>query len=78
MIELALSRYVTVIGAGMTRFHHKVHAEKQSREIFVEAALDAANSVDNGFKLKEAQALFLGYFSSDMFEKQAHTASLMA
>jgi acetyl-CoA C-acetyltransferase len=78
LIELALSRNVAVIGVGMTRFHHKIHVEKQSREMFVEASLEAAYNVDNGFRLKEAQALFLGYFSSDMFEKQAHTASLMA
>ncbi|MBE0633737.1 thiolase domain-containing protein [Candidatus Bathyarchaeota archaeon] len=62
----------------MTRFHHKVHGDKQSREMFVEAALEAAGSVDNGFRLKESEALYLGYFSSDMFEKQAHTAALMA
>jgi acetyl-CoA C-acetyltransferase len=62
----------------MTRFHHKAHAEKQSREMFVEAALEAADSVDNGFNLKEAQALYLGCFNSDMFEKQGHTATLMA
>lgn len=46
--------------------------------MFVEAALEAAGSVDNGFRLKESEALYLGYFSSDMFEKQAHTAALMA
>ena len=75
---MSLSRKVAVIGAGMTRFHHKIHAEKQSREMFVEAALEAAESIDNGFNLKEAQSMYLGYFSSDMFEKQAHTAALMA
>lgn len=62
----------------MTRFHHKAHAEKQSREIFTEAALEAVKSVDNGFNLKETEALYLGYFSSDNFEKQAHTSALMA
>ncbi len=62
----------------MTRFHHKAHGDKQSREMFVEAALEAADSVDNGFRLNESEALYLGYFSSDMFEKQAHTAALMA
>ncbi|MFH1180203.1 MAG: thiolase domain-containing protein [Candidatus Bathyarchaeota archaeon] len=75
---MSLSRNVAVIGAGMTRFHHKVHGDKQSREMFVEAALEAAGSVDNGFRLNESEALYLGYFSSDMFEKQAHTAALMA
>ncbi len=62
----------------MTRFHHKVHGDKQSREMFVEATLEAAESVDNGFRLNESEALYLGNFSSDMFEKQGHTAALMA
>lgn len=78
MITLALSRKVAVIGAGMTRFHHKIHADKQSREMFVEAALEAKKSVDNGFELTEADALYMGYFSSDMFERQGHTGALMA
>lgn len=65
------------MGAGMTRFHHKFHAEKQGREIFVEAALEAAASVDKGFSLRDAEALYLGYFSSDMFERQAHASALM-
>ncbi|MBT7914465.1 hypothetical protein HN588_11200, partial [Candidatus Bathyarchaeota archaeon] len=75
---MSLSRKIAVIGAGMTRFHHKVHAEKQSREMFTEAAIEAAGSVDNGFDLRDADALYLGYFSSDNFEKQAHTSALMA
>ncbi len=75
---MSLSRKIAVVGAGMTRFHHKAHAEKQSREIFTEAALEAVKSVDNGFNLKETEALYLGYFSSDNFEKQAHTSALMA
>jgi acetyl-CoA C-acetyltransferase len=61
----------------MTRFHHKFHAEKQGREMFVEAALEAAASVDKGFSLRDAEALYLGYFSSDVFERQAHTSALM-
>ena len=46
--------------------------------MFVEAALEAVKSVDNGFKLNESEALYLGYFSSDMFERQGHTGALMA
>jgi acetyl-CoA C-acetyltransferase len=76
---LSLNRKISVIGAGMTRFHHKIHADEQGRELFTEAALEAASSVDNGFSLKnDVDALFLGCFSSDMFEGQAHTAALMA
>ena len=62
----------------MTRFHHKIHAGKTSRELFVEAALEASESVDHGFELRDVEALFVGNFSSDAFERQAHTAALMA
>lgn len=75
---MPLRRAVSVIGGGMTRFHHKVHADKQGREMFVEAALEAAESIDNDFSFSDVDSLFLGYFSSDMFEKQAHTSALMA
>nr|MBC8224222.1 hypothetical protein [Candidatus Bathyarchaeota archaeon] len=75
---MRLSRDVAVVGGGMTRFHHKIHAERTSRELFVEAALEAKGSVDNGFDLKEVEALFVGNFSSDAFEGQSHTAALMA
>jgi len=78
LMKMSLSRNVCVVGAGMTRFHHKLHAEKQGREIFVEAALGAVASVDKGFSLRDTEALYVGYFSSDMFERQAHTSALMA
>jgi acetyl-CoA C-acetyltransferase len=62
----------------MTRFHHKIHEDKTGRELFVEAALEAKGSVDNGINLGDVEALYLGNFSSDAFEKQAHTAALLA
>ena len=73
-----LSRNVALIGAGMTRFHNKIHADKTSREIFLEAAFEALNSVDKNFEFKDIDALFLGTFSGDSFENQAHMAALMA
>lgn len=75
---MGLNRGVSIIGAGMTRFHNKIHADKTGREIFVEAALEAAASVDNGFRFKDAGMLVLGNFTSDVFEGQGHTAALMA
>ncbi len=62
----------------MTRFHNRLHVDKTGRELFVEAALDAAGSVDNGFRFRDAGALFVGNFTSDVFEGQAHTAAVMA
>ena len=75
---MRLSREVAIVGGGMTRFHHRMHAERTSRELFVDAALEAKGSVDNGFDLKDVEALFIGNFSSDAFERQSHTAALMA
>jgi acetyl-CoA C-acetyltransferase len=62
----------------MTRFHHRIHADKTGRELFVKAALEAKASVDSGFDLGDVEALYLGNFSSDSFEAQAHTAALYA
>lgn len=75
---MGLSRGVAVVGAGMTRFHHRDHADKASRELFVEAAVEALGSVDKGIETGDVKALFVGNFSSDVFEKQTHTAALMA
>jgi acetyl-CoA C-acetyltransferase len=75
---LGLHRGVSIVGAGMTRFHNKLHIDKTGRELFVEAALDAAGSVDKGFSFKDANALFVGNFTSDVFEGQGHTAAVMA
>ena len=75
---MVLHRGVSMVGAGMTRFHNKLHADKTGRELFVEAALDAAGSVDNGFRFRDAGALFVGNFTSDVFEGQGHTAAVMA
>ncbi|UCH57441.1 MAG: thiolase domain-containing protein [Candidatus Bathyarchaeota archaeon] len=77
-VGVRLSREIAIIGAGMTRFHHKLHADKTSRELFVKAALEARGSVDNGFELPEVEALFVGNFSSDAFEGQIHMAALAA
>ncbi len=62
----------------MTRFHNRIHADKTGRELFVEAALDAAGTVDNGFRFRDAGALFVGNFTSDVFEGQGHNAAVMA
>ena len=75
---MGLHRGVSIVGSGMTRFHNKLHMDKTGRELFVEAALDAAGSVDNGFNFRDANALFVGNFTSDVFEGQGHTAAVIA
>jgi acetyl-CoA C-acetyltransferase len=62
----------------MTRFHHKIHADKNGREIFVEAAIEAVDSVDKGLELGGVESIFVGNFSDDVFEKQSHTGAMMA
>ncbi|MFB0543665.1 MAG: beta-ketoacyl synthase N-terminal-like domain-containing protein, partial [Candidatus Bathyarchaeia archaeon] len=75
---MGLARKVAVIGAGMTQFHHRLHIDKTSRDLFVEAALEALDSVDSGMNPKDIEALYVGNFSSDAFEHQGHLGSLMA
>ena len=75
---MGLHRGVSIVGAGVTRFHNKLHADKTGRELFVEAALEAAGSVEKGVSFKDAGALFVGNFTSDVFEGQGHNAAVMA
>lgn len=73
-----LARDVVVVGTGMTRFHHKIHKNKTGRELFTEAVIDAVNSVDKGISLKDVEALFIGYFTPELYEHQGHIGPLMA
>jgi len=75
---LGFNKGVSIVGAGMTRFHNKIHIDKTGRELFVEAALEAAGTVDHGFRFRDAGALFVGNFASEVFELQGHTAAVMA
>ena len=75
---MGLARKVAVVGADMTRFHHRLHLEKASRDLFVESTQGAVDSVDNGMELKDIEALYVGNFSSETFEKQGHLGALMA
>ncbi|MBS7269422.1 MAG: hypothetical protein KIH10_11380 [Candidatus Freyarchaeota archaeon] len=71
-----LARGVALIGAGMSKFG--AFPDKTGRELFVEAYVDAINSVDKGIDNKDIEAMFLGNFSSDIFEGQGHNGPLMA
>jgi acetyl-CoA C-acetyltransferase len=73
---MRLNRGVAIVGAGMTKFGR--HADLSSRELFVEAFNKTLGSIDRNFERKMIQALFLGNFTSDLFEHQGHTAPLMA
>ncbi|WXG41641.1 MAG: hypothetical protein WED07_12905 [Candidatus Freyarchaeum deiterrae] len=71
-----LARGIVVIGAGMSKFG--TFPDKTGRELMVDAYLDAKKSVDNGIDSKDIEAMFLGNFTSDIFEGQGHNGPLMA
>jgi len=71
-----LRRGVALVGAGMSKFG--AFADKSSRELFVEAFNAMTNSVDKGMETKDIEALYVGNFSSDLFEGQGHVAPIMA
>ncbi|MEE9491578.1 MAG: hypothetical protein V3V80_04675 [Dehalococcoidia bacterium] len=71
-----LGRGVALVGAGMSKFG--AFADKSSRDLFVEAFNAMTKSVDKGIDTKDIEALYVGNFSSDLFEGQGHIAPIMA
>jgi acetyl-CoA C-acetyltransferase len=71
-----LGRGVAVVGAGMSRFG--AFAGLTTRDLFVEAFQEMGTSVDRGFDPEAIEALFIGNYSSDLFEGQGHTAPILA
>lgn len=71
-----LGRGVALVGAGMSQFG--VFKAKTTRDLFVEALQDLRASVDHGLDLHAIEALYIGNYSSDLFEGQGHTAPIMA
>jgi acetyl-CoA C-acetyltransferase len=55
-----------------------VFPEKTSRELLVEAYLELKTSIDKGIDMKNIDALYIGNFSSDLFEGQCHLAPIMS
>lgn len=71
-----LGRGVALVGAGMSKFG--AFADKSSRDLFAEAFGAMTKSVDKGIDTKDIEALYVGNFSSDLFEGQGHIAPIMA
>ncbi|MEM2197146.1 MAG: thiolase domain-containing protein [Sulfolobales archaeon] len=65
---------VAVIGVGMTKFGE--HWDKQLRDLFVEAALEALE--DANVSLKDIKAMFIGNMGSGMWVEQEHLGPLLA
>jgi len=76
MTQKKLARGVALVGAGMSKFG--AFPDKSSRDLFVEAYQELKSTVDKGFNPRDIQAMYLGNFSSDQFEKQAHLAPIVA
>jgi acetyl-CoA C-acetyltransferase len=72
----SLARGVAMVGAGMSKFG--AFAEKNTRDLFVEAYKEMKKSLDKGFGPTVIETLYIGNFSSDQFEHQAHIAPLLA
>lgn len=76
MSERKLGRGVAIVGAGMSRFG--AFPGKASRDLFVEAFQEMMKSIDKGIDPKKIEAMYVGNFSSDLFEGQGHIAPIMA
>ena len=72
----SLPRGVALVGAGMCKFG--AFPDKASRDLFVEAFQDLRQSVDKGFAPQVIEVIYVGNYSSDLFEGQGHTAPIMA
>ena len=75
MTKRMLGRGVAVVGAGMSKFG--AFPDKTSRDLLVEAFRDMRRSVDKGLDPGTIESLYIGNFSSDLFEGQGHTAPLL-
>jgi acetyl-CoA acetyltransferase len=71
-----LSRGVAIVGAGMSKFG--CFPGFTSRDIFVDAYKDLLNTIDKEIDPKDIEAFYLGNYSNDLFEGQAHLAPIIA
>ncbi len=71
-----LMRKIAMVGAGMSKFG--AFPDKNSRDLFGEAFINCLQSIDKNFDVKDIEALYLGNYSSDLFEGQGHLAPMCA
>lgn len=64
-----------MVGAGMSQFGAFPH--KTSRDLFADAYQDMLASIDKPFDPAAIESIFVGNFSSDVFEGQAHVAPMV-
>lgn len=75
MAQRKLGRGVAVVGAGMSKFG--AFPEMTTRDLFAQAFREMCATVDKGFDPQTIEAIYLGNYSSDLFEGQGHTAPLL-
>lgn len=71
-----LARDVAIVGAGISKFG--AFKDKTTRDLFAEAFTEMLASVDKGISPKDIEAMYVGNFSSDLFEGQGHIGPIMA
>jgi acetyl-CoA C-acetyltransferase len=71
-----LLREIAIVGAGMSKFG--AFPDKNSRDLWGEAFLNCIGTIDKGIDTKSIEALYLGNYSSDLFEGQGHLAPMCA
>ena len=67
---------VAIIGGAVSQFGQ--FESLNSRDLVYQAFTETVNSVDKGFDPSEIDELFIGYFTNDSFEGQAHLGHLIA
>ena len=70
-----LGRGVAVVGAGMSPFG--MFAERNSKDLFIEAFREMIPSIDKGFQPNDIDALYLGNFTNDFFVQQSHWGAIL-
>lgn len=71
-----LNQGVALVGAGMSKFG--AFPGLTTRDLFVQAFQKMLQSVDKGLDPSDIESLYIGNYSSDLFEGQGHTAPFMA
>lgn len=64
-----LGRQVSIVGAGLSQFG--AFANKDSRDLFVEAFQDMVKDMDRGFDIQDIECAYVGNYSSDLLNIKA-------
>ena len=70
-----LGRGVAMVGAGMSQFG--MFAERDSKDLFIEAFQAMLASIDKGVDPLDIDALYLGNFTNDFFVEQSHWGPIL-